>query len=71
MYQEIKSKRIENTISEIIDQYAFADKSVGPGSLDLAEKDSTVLLTLVWIALRRIREDLPNPFQLKTCLCRV
>ncbi|MDA9715126.1 DNA phosphorothioation system sulfurtransferase DndC, partial [Bacteroidota bacterium] len=66
MYQEIKSKRIENTISEIIDQYAFADKSDRPWIIGFSGgKDSTVLLTLVWIALRRIREDLPNPFQLK------
>lgn len=28
-------------------------------------KDSTVLLTLVWIALRRIRENIDVPFQLK------
>lgn len=28
-------------------------------------KDSTVLLTLVWIALRRIRENVEIPFQLK------
>lgn len=28
-------------------------------------KDSTVLLTLVWIALRRIRENVEVPFQLK------
>src|SRR5690606_18129580 len=28
-------------------------------------KDSTVLLTLVWIALRRFKENSPAPFQLK------
>lgn len=66
MFQEIKSKTIENIISEIIDQYTYADTSDRPWIIGFSGgKDSTVLLTLVWIALRRIREDFPNPFQLR------
>ena len=66
IYKKIKSRKIEGLIDEIIDQYAFADKSDRPWIIGFSGgKDSTVLLTLVWIALRRIREDIPNPFQLK------
>ncbi|RKR05163.1 DNA sulfur modification protein DndC [Flavobacterium sp. 90] len=62
----IKSKRIEAVIDEIIDQYAYADQSDRPWIIGFSGgKDSTVLLTLVWIALLRIRENLPFPFQLK------
>ena len=66
MFTEIKSKSIEGVIAEIIDQYAFADNTERPWIIGFSGgKDSTVLLTLVWIALRRIREDLPNPYQLR------
>jgi len=66
MFQEIKSKRVEKIIEEIIDQYAYADNSERPWIIGFSGgKDSTVLLTLVWIALRRIRESFPNPYQLK------
>lgn len=66
MFLPIKSKRAENIINEIIDQYTYADTSDRPWIIGFSGgKDSTVLLTLVWIALRRIREDFPNPFQLK------
>lgn len=66
MFQETKSKKTENIILEIIDQYAHVDKSDRPWIIGFSGgKDSTALLTLVWIALRRIREDLPFPFQLK------
>ncbi|MFH6936070.1 DNA phosphorothioation system sulfurtransferase DndC [Flavobacterium sp. FlaQc-30] len=62
----IRSKRIEAVIDEIIDQYAYADQSDRPWIIGFSGgKDSTVLLTLVWIALLRIRENLPFPFQLK------
>lgn len=62
----IRSKRIEGVIDEIIDQYAYADQSDRPWIIGFSGgKDSTVLLTLVWIALQRIRENLPFPFQLK------
>lgn len=62
----IKNKKVEGIISEIIDQYAFADKSDRPWIIGFSGgKDSTVLLMLVWIALLRIRKDLPNPYQLR------
>jgi DNA sulfur modification protein DndC len=61
----MKNDRIEHIIDEIIDQYAFADTSQKPWIIGFSGgKDSTVLLTLVWKALLRIRE-LPNPFQLR------
>ena len=62
----IRSKKIESIISEIIDQYAYADTSDRPWIIGFSGgKDSTVLLTLVWIALQRIREENPFPFQLR------
>lgn len=64
--QHIKSKKIEGIIDQIIDQYVYADTSDRPWIIGFSGgKDSTVLLTLVWIALQRIREQLPFPFQLK------
>ncbi len=62
----IKSKKIEAIIDQIIDQYVYADRTERPWIIGFSGgKDSTVLLTLVWIALQRIREQLPYPFQLK------
>ncbi|MDB2394220.1 DNA phosphorothioation system sulfurtransferase DndC [Flavobacteriaceae bacterium] len=62
----IKSKKIEGIISEIIDQYAYADSSDRPWIIGFSGgKDSTVMLTLVWVALQRIRSEFPFPFQLK------
>ena len=62
----IKNKKVEGIIAEIIDQYAYADQSDRPWIIGFSGgKDSTVLLMLVWIALQRIRQDLPYPFQLK------
>jgi len=59
------SKRIDKVIDEIIDQYAYADTSERPWIIGFSGgKDSTVLLTLVWIALKKIRE-MPTPFQLR------
>lgn len=61
----IRNKKVERIITEIIDQY-IGDKSERPWIIGFSGgKDSTVLLTLVWIALRRIREELPYPFQLR------
>ena len=62
----IKSKKVEGIISEIIDQYAYADQSDRPWIIGFSGgKDSTVLLMLVWIALQRIRNGMPYPYQLK------
>lgn len=64
--EQIKSKKIEGIIDQITDQYLYADRSERPWIIGFSGgKDSTVLLTLVWIALQRIREQLPFPFQLK------
>lgn len=66
--QKIKSKKIEGIIDDLIDQYTYADADMPerPWIIGFSGgKDSTVLLTLVWIALQRIREQLPFPFQLK------
>lgn len=58
-------KKIDNIIDEIIDQYAYADSSDRPWIIGFSGgKDSTVLLTLVWMALKKIKE-LPTPFQLR------
>ena len=60
------SKRIEYIIDEIIDQYMYADKTFRPWIIGFSGgKDSTVLLTLVWFALRRIKENAIAPFQLR------
>ena len=62
----IKNKKVEDIIAEIIDQYTYADNTERPWLIGFSGgKDSTVLLTLVWIALQRIRKDLPFPFQLR------
>lgn len=62
----IKSKRVEKIIDEIIDQYAYSDTSERPWIIGFSGgKDSTVLLTLVWIALQRIKNNLPFPYQLR------
>jgi DNA sulfur modification protein DndC len=62
----IKSKKINAIIDEIIDQYTYADKSDRPWIIGFSGgKDSTVLLTLVWIALEKIRTEFTPPFQLK------
>lgn len=59
------SRRINNIIDEIIDQYAYADSSERPWIIGFSGgKDSTVLLTLVWKALEKLRQ-LPTPFQLR------
>lgn len=61
----MKSTRIEHIINEIIDQYCYADTTEKPWIIGFSGgKDSTVLLTLVWEALLRIRK-MPTPFQLK------
>lgn len=65
-YRKIRSKKAEGIITELIDQYAYADQSNKPWIIGFSGgKDSTVLLTLVWIALRRIKENFDVPFQLK------
>ena len=51
------SKRIEKVINELIDQYTHADTSDRPWIIGFSGgKDSTVLLTLVWRALEKIKK---------------
>ena len=58
-------KKTDFIIDEIIDQYCYADKSEKPWIIGFSGgKDSTVLLTLVWKALEKIR-TMSNPFQLR------
>lgn len=60
------TKRIEYIIDEILDQYMYADLTFRPWIIGFSGgKDSTVLLTLVWLALRKIKEQTIVPFQLR------
>jgi DNA sulfur modification protein DndC len=62
----VKNDRIEHIISELVDQYTYGDRSERPWIIGFSGgKDSTVLLTLVWRALEKIRKDFPFPFQLR------
>lgn len=57
--------RIKYIINEIVDQYTYADSTEKPWIIGFSGgKDSTALLTLVWEALKRVKE-LPEPFQLR------
>lgn len=59
-------KRIDYIVDEILDQYMYADTSFRPWIIGFSGgKDSTVLLTLVWLALRKIKHDITTPFQLR------
>ena len=60
------NKRIEYIIDEIKDQYMYADDTYRPWIIGFSGgKDSTVLLTLVWLALKKIKENVLAPFQLR------
>lgn len=60
------TKKIEYIIDEILDQYMYADLTFRPWIIGFSGgKDSTVLLTLVWLALRKIKEQTVAPFQLR------
>ena len=62
----MNNTRIDNIIDEIIDQYTYADTSQRPWIIGFSGgKDSTVLLTLVWLALIKIRDSFPYPYQLR------
>lgn len=54
--------RIDHIISELIDQYAWADDTYRPWIIGFSGgKDSTVLLQLVWRALEKAKHDLKIP----------
>lgn len=51
-------KFIQNIVDEIIDQYLFADETNRPWIIGFSGgKDSTVMLQLVWEAVRKIKDD--------------
>ena len=52
----MKNQRVENIILELMDQYQEQDRYNRPWIIGFSGgKDSTVLLSLVWIALQRLR----------------
>lgn len=54
----MKNIRIENIIEELMDQYQEADRYTRSWIIGFSGgKDSTALLTLVWIALTRLKES--------------
>lgn len=54
-------QKIQSIIDELIDQYEFSDKSDRPWIIGFSGgKDSTVLLTLVWMSLQKLRETIPD-----------
>ena len=58
MKKEIKSKRVNAIIEELKDQYLEEDRYTRPWIIGFSGgKDSTVLLTLVWIAMQQLREE--------------
>lgn len=60
------SRRIEYIIDEILDQYMYADTTFRPWIIGFSGgKDSTVLLTLVWMALQKAKETTPVSFQFR------
>lgn len=62
----MNNKRIENIINELVDQYTYGDTSERPWIIGFSGgKDSTVLLTMVWRALEKIKKEFPYPFQLR------
>ena len=50
------AKFIQNIVDEVIDQYMFADEKKRPWIIGFSGgKDSTVMLQLVWEALKQIK----------------
>ena len=58
---QIVPKKIQGIIDELVDQYEFSDDSSRPWIIGFSGgKDSTVLLTLVWMSLQKLQETIPN-----------
>lgn len=56
--KEIKSKRVRAIIDELKDQYLEKDRYTRPWIIGFSGgKDSTVLLTLTWIAMQELKEE--------------
>ncbi len=53
--------KIQSIIDELVDQYEFSDQSDRPWIIGFSGgKDSTVLLTLVWLCLKKLKNTIPN-----------
>lgn len=53
--------KISQIVDDLVDQYEFSDKSDRPWIIGFSGgKDSTVLLILVWKALQKLKETIPN-----------
>lgn len=53
--------KIDQIVNDLIDQYEFDDKSDRPWIIGFSGgKDSTVLLMLVWKALQKLKDTIPN-----------
>jgi DNA sulfur modification protein DndC len=62
----VSNNRIDAIIDELVDQYTYGDTSERPWIIGFSGgKDSTVLLTLVWRALEKVKKELPYPYQLR------
>ena len=54
-------EKIQKIIDELLDQYEFADSTQRPWIIGFSGgKDSTVLLTLVWLSLKKLKQTIPN-----------
>lgn len=54
----MQNKRIQNIIYELKDQYLEQDRYTRPWIIGFSGgKDSTVLLTLVWLAMKELQEE--------------
>ncbi len=55
---DIKSKRVRSIIDELKDQYLEDDRYIRPWIIGFSGgKDSTVLLTLTWLAIQELKES--------------
>lgn len=54
----MKNRKVENIIAELKDQYLEQDRFNRPWIIGFSGgKDSTVLLTLVWIAMSELKKE--------------
>lgn len=61
MQFQSSSTKFQRIIDDLVDQYEFADKSDRSWIIGFSGgKDSTVLLMLVWEALQKLKDTIPN-----------
>ncbi len=54
-------EKFQKIIDDITDQYHFSDDTIRPWIIGFSGgKDSTVLLTLVWMALKKLKDTIPD-----------